>query len=65
MIGNCEICDKEIDIYILEPGDCGAGQPSEPPVCSEECYMVWKRKINDFLLELKRKERKDKLEAIK
>jgi hypothetical protein len=38
--GKCEICETEIEIHICCSGYmCGCmGMPTEPPVCSSECY---------------------------
>ena len=40
MKGNCIVCGNEIEITMCCSGrDCGCmGQPTEPPVCSSECY---------------------------
>lgn len=47
--GNCEICEKEIDIRMCCSGrECGCmGQPIEPPVCSSECYDKFMKKIKE------------------
>jgi len=40
MKGSCEICEAEIDVQMCCGGYmCGCmGMPTEPPVCSKECY---------------------------
>ncbi len=40
MKGYCEICGTEIEVQICcNAFDCGClGLPTEPPVCSSECY---------------------------
>ena len=47
MKGYCEICDNEIDIKPCCSGfDCGCmGKPTEPPVCSKECYDKYMNQI--------------------
>jgi len=44
--GFCEICNHEIEINMCCNGNmCGCmGLPTEPPVCSEECYDVFMSK---------------------
>ena len=46
MKGNCEVCGAEIEIKLCCSGfECGCmGIPTEPPVCSEECYKEFKKK---------------------
>ena len=63
MISNCEICDKEIEVFICCSGyGCGCmGQPTEPPVCSNYCFDIWESRNENSILKLKIKERKDKL----
>ena len=48
MKGYCEICGTEIELQMCCSGiDCGClGQPIEPPVCSDECYLLYMRKLN-------------------
>lgn len=48
MKANCEVCGTEIDVIICCSGrECGCmGEPSEPPVCSDECYDEFMNKIN-------------------
>ncbi len=64
MKGNCEICDKEIEIYMCCSGyECGCmGQPTESPVCSEGCYEQWI--LNSSNESLKRQLRERKLTKI-
>ena len=48
MTGHCLICGKEIEVQVCcSGGDCGCmGQPTEPPVCSSECYDIWEERRN-------------------
>lgn len=50
MKGNCEICNKEIEVTICcNAFDCGCqGKPIEPPVCSQECYDKYMTKRDSF-----------------
>ena len=47
MKGSCDVCGFEIEITMCCSGNqCGCmGQPTEPPVCSEECYGVFMERI--------------------
>lgn len=62
--GYCEMCGREIQVNICCNGhECGCmGQPTEPPVCSEQCY-------DDFMSEeyriKKAKEYQDRFKIIK
>ena len=60
MKGYCLVCEKEIEVQMCCSGrDCGCmGQPTEPPVCSSECYDIWedKRKKEHLILEPYRNE---------
>lgn len=49
MKGNCEICATEIEIQICCNGfQCGCmGLPVYPPVCSNECEIKLKAKIQE------------------
>lgn len=44
--GFCEVCGTEIEVNICCSGHmCGCyGLPTEPPVCSNECYDVFMSK---------------------
>jgi len=46
MKGNCEVCGAEIEIQLCCSGhECGCmGLPTEAPVCSDECYEIFKKK---------------------
>jgi len=47
MKGYCEICSAEIEIQICcNAFDCGCGgRPTEPPVCSNECYDKFLKRV--------------------
>lgn len=50
MKSTCAICENEIDVEMCCSGhECGCmGQPTEPPVCSKECYdkfMEYRNKV--------------------
>lgn len=57
MKGFCDICSFEIEIETCCSGhECGCrGQPSSPPVCSEECYNIYMKNIKDEADLLKRR----------
>lgn len=67
MKGYCEICDKEIEVQMCCSGyECGCmGQPIEPPICSEKCFIKWNLERERYEQIAKRKERKEKLNKIK
>ena len=48
MKANCDICGTEIDVQMCCSGYmCGCqGMPTEPPVCSSECYDKYMNKIH-------------------
>jgi hypothetical protein len=49
MKGNCVICDAEIIIHMCCSGrECGCmGMPTEPPVCSNDCYDKYMVILNE------------------
>jgi len=48
MKAECDICGTEIDVQMCCSGYmCGCqGMPTEPPVCSSECYDKYMKKIH-------------------
>jgi len=52
MTGYCEICGIEIEVLMCCSGhECGCmGQPVEPPVCSDKCYLEFMIKTNTPIL---------------
>lgn len=49
MKGYCQICDTPIEIHLCCTGrDCGCvGLPTEPPVCSNECFEKYMEIIHN------------------
>ena len=49
MDGWCENCGKRIEVRMCCSGrECGCmGLPIDPPVCSDVCYLAWKKKRDD------------------
>ena len=48
MEGFCDICGNDIEVTMCCSGhDCGCmGMPTEPPVCSKECFDKYVEKYS-------------------
>lgn len=54
MKGYCMVCGVEIEVHMCCSGYmCGCmGMPTEPPICSEECYIEYQSlPVNDDKLD--------------